>query len=62
MDAIDKPVKDEAIRKLIAVRAYELWESEGRPRGRDAINWHQAEQEIESCMGRGQDPVARESA
>ncbi|MDR3532088.1 MAG: hypothetical protein P4L90_16250, partial [Rhodopila sp.] len=29
MDTIDEPSKDEAIRKLIAVRAYELWENQG---------------------------------
>jgi hypothetical protein len=27
-------------------RAYELWESEGRPAGRDEANWLQAESEI----------------
>ena len=27
-------------------RAYELWESEGRPEGREHAHWHQAEMEI----------------
>jgi hypothetical protein len=51
MDRIDRPKDNEALRKLIAVRAYELWESQGKPHGRDVINWHQAEQEIMSCVG-----------
>ncbi len=37
---------DEAIQQLIAARAFELWESQGRPNGHDLINWRQAEQEI----------------
>jgi hypothetical protein len=50
MGLVTKPGPDEAIRKLIAVRAYELWENQGRPHGYDAVNWHQAEQEIMSCI------------
>ena len=50
MGTILKPAKDEAIRQLIAVRAYELWESHGRPHGCDLINWQQAEQEILSSL------------
>ena len=46
--------KAEGIRELIASRAYELWENEGQPHGRDLINWRQAEQEIMSCMGNGE--------
>ena len=30
----------------IARRAYELWEAEGRPEGRDVAHWHQAEGNI----------------
>jgi hypothetical protein len=52
----------EAIRNLIAVRAYELWESQGRPDGCDLINWRQAEQEIMSCMGDGEGAVPSEEA
>jgi Protein of unknown function (DUF2934) len=52
----------EAIRNLVAARAYELWESQGRPDGRDLINWRQAEQEIMSCMGDGEDAVPSEEA
>ena len=32
--------------EYIQRRAYELWESEGRPAGRDQANWLQAESEI----------------
>jgi hypothetical protein len=35
-----------AIRQLIAERAYELWENQGRPSGYEALHWSQAEQEI----------------
>lgn len=27
----------------IAKKAYEIWEAEGRPEGRDVAHWHQAE-------------------
>ncbi len=50
----------EAIRNLIATRAYELWENEGQPHGRDLINWRQAEHEIVSCIGDGQSPAPSE--
>ena len=40
------PCSMEALRKKIAERAYVLWESEGRPNGRDLDNWHQAESEV----------------
>lgn len=50
MDAVDVSLKSDAIQHLIAVRAYELWENEGRPQGYDLINWHQAKQEIMSCV------------
>ena len=41
------------IRQLIAIRAYQLWENRGRPNGYDQIDWHQAEQEIMSCLEEG---------
>lgn len=31
---------------LISLRAYQLWESEGRPHGRDLAHWLQAEREL----------------
>ncbi|MFT3974864.1 MAG: DUF2934 domain-containing protein [Amaricoccus sp.] len=30
----------------IARKAYELWEAEGRPEGRDVAHWHQAERDV----------------
>jgi transcription initiation factor IIF auxiliary subunit len=42
-----------AIEKRIAERAYELWVNEGRPQGRDLINWSEAEREIMASVERG---------
>ncbi len=39
-----------AIQDLIAVQAYEMWESQGRPAGYDKIHWCQAEQEVMKCV------------
>lgn len=39
-----------AIQKLVAKRAYELWENEGRPSGRDLIHWQNAERDIMQCL------------
>ena len=38
------------LERRIQQRAYELWENEGRPHGREQDHWQQAEREI---MGRG---------
>lgn len=46
MSDMEKPARDAAIRQLIAVRAYEIWENQGRPHGRDVLHWHQAQQDI----------------
>jgi hypothetical protein len=35
-----------AIHQLIAERAYQIWESQGRPRVYEVVNWRQAEQEV----------------
>ena len=43
---------DAAVRKLIAKRAYELWENQGRPHGCDMIHWSDAEQEIMNRMAK----------
>ena len=51
-NAIDQK-RQAAIRQLIAVRAYEMWENQGRPHGHDVLHWHQAEQEVLSCLGEG---------
>jgi hypothetical protein len=37
--------------EYIQRRAYELWESEGRPTGRDQAHWLQAESEIARARG-----------
>lgn len=38
------------VRRLIAERAYEIWENHGRPFGHDLMHWRQAEQEIISVV------------
>jgi hypothetical protein len=30
----------------IRVRAYQIWEQEGRPHGRDREHWHEAERQL----------------
>lgn len=42
--------REQMIRQLIAVRAYEIWESQGRPHGHHAAHWRQAEQDIMACL------------
>jgi hypothetical protein len=42
--------QEQALHKLIAERAYEIWESQGRPQGYDLVHWHEAEQEIMDCI------------
>jgi len=37
-----------AIEERIRTRAYELWEAEGRPEGREIEHWLQAVQELHS--------------
>lgn len=44
--------------QLIALRAYEIWESEGRPEGRHREHWSQAEHEL--AEGSSQERVAGE--
>lgn len=36
----------ESVYERVKKRAYEIWEEEGRPWGRDAIHWEQAHREI----------------
>jgi hypothetical protein len=50
MNSTDEQARQAAIRKLIAVRAYEMWENQGRPAGCDAIHWRQAEQDVMSSV------------
>jgi hypothetical protein len=40
------------LHKLIAERAYEIWENEGRPHGYNLIHWKTAEQEIMDSVKR----------
>ena len=54
MNEITPATRTAAIQKLIAERAYELWEKQGRPRGCDLIHWREAEQEIMDCLARTQ--------
>ncbi len=42
--------RNAALHKLIAERAYEIWENQGRPHGCDLMHWRQAEQEIIACV------------
>ena len=42
--------------KQILNRAYEIWERNGRPQGREDEFWHQAEQELRAEEERG-DPA-----
>jgi hypothetical protein len=51
-----------AVQKLIAERAYQLWENRGKPQGYDLIHWREAEQEIRQALERstsGGDPDKR---
>ena len=41
-----------SLRAEIERRAYELWEAEGRPGGRDQSHWYRAEQELAQARGR----------
>ncbi|MGM4986151.1 DUF2934 domain-containing protein [Rhizobium sp. 11_C7_N12_5] len=40
----------------IKARAHQLWESEGRPDGREAEHWDQAQRELADEDGSGADP------
>jgi hypothetical protein len=41
------------LQQRIQQRAYELWENEGRPHGREQAHWQQAEREIASQSASG---------
>lgn len=47
------PCDAEALRKQVEERAYALWESEGRPHGRDLVHWQHAESEIMAASDGG---------
>ena len=38
----------------IAIRAYEIWEQEGRPPGRAEEHWRRAEQDVAAAMNTAQ--------
>jgi hypothetical protein len=40
------PSYDENVEESIRVRAYEIWEREGRPAGKHFEHWHQSELEM----------------
>jgi hypothetical protein len=40
------PLLNERFQERVRARAYELWEQEGRPEGRDLLHWVQAERDI----------------
>lgn len=42
----------------IRKRAYEIWEDEGRPLGRDRIHWLRAEAEFRESLGAGRQASA----
>jgi hypothetical protein len=43
----------------IRQRAYEIWEREGRPEGREQAHWEQAEREIAKARGARQAAAGR---
>jgi hypothetical protein len=46
MTSILQQPGEAAIHQLIAERAYQIWESQNRPRVYEVVNWRQAEQEV----------------
>ncbi|SNR44296.1 DUF2934 domain-containing protein [Paracoccus sediminis] len=45
----------------IKQRAHEIWESEGRPEGREAEHWSRAEEELRSQSGGGKPDAGDQS-
>ena len=50
MVARERHAIEESLRKKIEQRAYEIWENEGGPHGRDMDHWLRAEAEIMRSM------------
>ncbi|MTD98866.1 DUF2934 domain-containing protein [Paracoccus sp. YIM 132242] len=48
---------DQDHQERIRQRAHEIWESEGRPEGRDADHWTRAEEELRSQLDADDQPV-----
>jgi hypothetical protein len=45
--------------RRIRQRAYEIWEREGRPEGREQAHWEQAEREVAKVRGARQAAAGR---
>lgn len=50
MVARERRAIEESLREKIEQRAYEIWENEGGPHGRDVEHWLRAEAEIMRSM------------
>ncbi len=50
---------DKDIENRIRERAYEIWEEEGRPEGREAQHWQQAAGEIADAQRENRETTAR---
>lgn len=48
---MDQNHPDQDHHERIRQRAHEIWESEGRPEGREADHWSRAEQDLRNRMG-----------
>lgn len=53
---------DEKTLEQIRKRAYELWETAGKPHGRDRDHWQQAESEILTPATQDKTPAAKPAA
>lgn len=42
--------------EMIRARAYEIWEEEGRPAGRESEHWRQAEMELDEAAAENATP------
>lgn len=56
MNAAEKRSPDETVKQKIEQRAYEIWESEGCPYGRDFDHWLRAEAEITTSLSESSTP------
>lgn len=51
-DRAEQQARDRAsLEKMIEKRAYEIWQSQGCPRGAEEKNWLQAESELKAAHG-----------
>ena len=53
---------DQDIENSIRERAYEIWEEEGRPAGREAQHWQQAAAEIADAQRERREAIAKGGA